>query len=221
MIFRKKGEPETEQEMVERSLDMLTRAEAAADADQATADAKTAKKAAREEAKAAKTAAKREAKLAKLESKKAEAAAAAAAQPRITPKKAKNAIAVGKILAPVLIPVVAPLAAKAFGSVREALDRRQARKLGVDVESLGEYTGHGAALHARISGVYDSVRGLRESGNAADVALADETTRHLHDLTLAVRLAERMPAPRRKEAHRGIADEVTQLESQLMKRLGV
>lgn len=219
MIFRKKGEPETEQEMVERSLDMLTRAEAAADADQATADAKTAKKAAREEAKAAKTAAKREAKLAKLESKKAEAAAAA--QPRITPKKAKNAIAVGKVLAPVVIPVVAPLAAKAFGSVREALDRRQARKLGVDVESLGEYTGHGAALYARISGVYDSVRGLRESGNAADVALADETTRHLHDLTLAVRLAERMPAPRRKEAHRGIADEVTQLESQLMKRLGV
>lgn len=148
-------------------------------------------------------------------------AKSAVGEPRFTPKKAKNAIAVGKVLAPVVLPVVAPLAAKAFASARDALDRRKARKLGVDVDSLGEYTGHGAALHARIAGVHESARGLRESGEAADTALADEAGRQLHDLALAVRLAERMPAGRRKEAHRAVAEELTQLEEKLLRRLGV
>lgn len=197
-----------EEAMVERGL-MI--------AGTTVSDRKAAKKARRAGAKAAT----REAKLAKARAQADAKATPTRKEPRITPKKAKNAVAVAKVLAPVVIPLVAPYAVRAFGAAREALDRRQARKLGVSVDSLGEYTGHGAALHARISGAYDSLAELRDSGRLDDVTLAENIARTLHDLTLAVRLAERMPAARRKQAHRAVADELEQLEAQLLKRLGV
>src|SRR5436190_1117870 len=60
---------------------------------------------------------------------------------RFTPKKAKNAVAVAKVLGPAVIPVVAPYAVRAAGAAREMYDRYQARKLGVAVDQLGSYTG--------------------------------------------------------------------------------
>ena len=86
---------------------------------------------------------------------------------RFTPKKAKNAVAVAKVLGPAVIPVVAPFAVRAAGAARELYDRYQARKLGVAVDQLGSYTGRGAALHARIAGLAEGCRDLEKSEKAS------------------------------------------------------
>ncbi|MFE0026914.1 DUF6474 family protein [Amycolatopsis sp. NPDC059021] len=142
---------------------------------------------------------------------------------RITPKKAKNAIAVAKVIGPAVIPVVAPYAVRAAGAARELYDRYQARKLGVSVDQLGEYTGRGAALHARIAGLAQGLGELRKSSKAseADVSFATDAQGTLEQLSATVRAAERMPASRRKPAHRAVAGELDRLEGQLLHRLGL
>jgi len=142
---------------------------------------------------------------------------------RFTPKKAKNAIAVAKVLGPAMIPVVAPYAVRAAGVAREAYDRYQARKLGVSVDKLGDYTGRGAALHARIAGLADGCRDLEKSSkaSAADKEFARDGLGTLEQLSATVRAAERMPAARRKSAHRAVAGELERLEGQLLHRLGI
>ncbi|MDT7802931.1 MAG: hypothetical protein QOI78_6364 [Actinomycetota bacterium] len=142
---------------------------------------------------------------------------------RFTPKKAKNAVAVAKVLGPVVIPVVAPYAVRAAGAAREVYDRYQARKLGVAVDQLGNYTGRGAALHARIAGIAEGCRDLQKSEKAtpADVEFAKDSLGTLEQLAATVRAAERMPAARRKSAHRAVAGELERLEGQLLHRLGI
>ena len=47
------------------------------------------------------------------------------------------------------------------------------------------------------------------------------TERRLAQLLAAVRASERMPAPRRKAAHRAISTDLDAMEADLLKRLGV
>jgi uncharacterized protein DUF6474 len=142
---------------------------------------------------------------------------------RITPAKAKNALAVAKVVGPAVVPVVTPFVIQAAGAMRDQLDKRRARKLGVPVDDLGKYTGKGAALHARIAGAMDALNEIREQpkATAEHREFADDTETTLRQLTAAVRAAERMPAPRRKAAHRAIATELDGLEERLLHRLGV
>jgi Family of unknown function (DUF6474) len=145
--------------------------------------------------------------------------AAKEGSPRITPAKAKNAVAVAKVIGPVVVPVVTPFVVQAAGAVREQLDRRRARKLGVAVDDLGKYTGKGGALHARIAGAAEAIAEMRDRPNDKEFAQSAETT--LRQLTAAVRAAERMPTARRKAAHRAVAAELDGLEERLLHRLGV
>ena len=142
---------------------------------------------------------------------------------RFTPKKAKNAVAVAKVLGPAVLPVIAPYAVRAAGAARELYDRYQAKKLGVAVDQLGEYSGRGAALHARIAGLTQGLAELKKSAKAtdADVSFAKDTQGTLEQLSATVRASERMPAARRKAAHRAVAGELDQLEGKLLHRLGV
>ena len=142
---------------------------------------------------------------------------------RFTPKKAKNAVAVAKVLGPVVIPVVAPFAVRAAGTARELYDRYQARKMGVAVDQLGSYTGRGAALHARIAGLADGCRDLGKSdkASAADKTFVSESLGTLEQLSASVRAAERMPAARRKSVHRAVHGELERLEGLLLHRLGL
>lgn len=146
-----------------------------------------------------------------------------ASDARITPAKAKNALAVAKVVGPAVVPVVAPFVVQAAGVVRERLDRRRAHRLGVPVDDLSRYTGRGGALHARISGAGEAVADLRARPKAStdDTAFADESESTLTKLAAAVRAAERMPTARRKAAHRSVAAELDQLEQRLLARLGV
>lgn len=141
--------------------------------------------------------------------------------PRITPSKARNAINVAKVVLPAAIPIIAPYAVRAAGAVREAYDKARARKLGVDVESVGEYTGKGAALHVRIAGLSEGLPELRAGGDQQAQRFADESAASLQQLSAAIRAAERMPGARRKEAHRAVARELDELEAQLLRHLGI
>jgi hypothetical protein len=142
---------------------------------------------------------------------------------RFTPKRAKNALAVAKIIGPAVIPLVAPFVVRALGEVRDRYDHAKARRLGVPVEELSRFSGRGGALHARIAGAADAVVELRDRKDATadDREFANRSEVTLSQLAAAVRAAERMPTPRRKAAHKAAATELDQLEERLLHRLGV
>jgi hypothetical protein len=144
-------------------------------------------------------------------------------EPRITPKKAKNALAVAKIVAPAVIPVVAPLVLRAAGEARDRIDRMKARRMGVAVGDLAQYSGKGGALHARITGAAEAIEELRTrpDATAEDRTFADQSETILRQLAAAVRAAERMPAARRRAAHKAAATELDDLEQRLLSRLGL
>jgi hypothetical protein len=141
----------------------------------------------------------------------------------LTPKRARNAVSVAKIVVPAVAPVLVPVVVRAAGAARDAYDRHQARKLGVPVERLSEFTGRGAGLLARIAGVSDAVTELIDAPRASNdnIKFGADARATLQQLTAAVRAAERMPASRRKAAHQAVAAELERLEGEILKRLGV
>jgi len=149
--------------------------------------------------------------------------AATGDDPRFTPKRAKNVLAVAKIIGPAVIPVVAPYVVRALSEVRDRYDRVRAHRLGVPVTELSRYSGRGGSLHARIVGASEAVTELRKRADATaeDRTFADRSDTTLRQLAAAVRAAERMPTARRKAAHRAAAIELDQLEERLLQRLGV
>jgi hypothetical protein len=143
--------------------------------------------------------------------------------PRITPSKAKNAVAVAKIVGAAVLPVVTPYLTQTAGTVRDRWDRRRARRLGVPVDELGQYSGRGGGLHARLVGAATALDDLRgkTGASANDLTFADTTETRLRQLTAAVRAAERMPPARRRAAHKAVAAELDHIEESLLHRLGV
>jgi hypothetical protein len=140
--------------------------------------------------------------------------------PRITPAKARNAIKVAKIVAPVVLPLVTPYAMRAAKVLRDRYDHYKARKLGVDVSQLANYRGHGGSLEARISGVAAILTDLA-GRPGADQAYVTATRTTLANLGPAVRAAERMPTTRRRAVHKSVAAELDEIETELLRRLGL
>lgn len=137
-------------------------------------------------------------------------------KPRLTPKNAKRVIGFVKLVTPLVVPFV--FQAAAF--TRDRWDRAKAGRLGVPVGQLPEFTGHGATLQVRISGLGSAV-GELSAEHPDQVEFADRAKRRLADLAAAVRAAEHMPRQRRRGAHRAVAAELDVLESDLLDRLGV
>ncbi len=123
-------------------------------------------------------------------------------------------------LATVLGPALAPIGYKVATEVRGRLDAARARKLGVAVEQLGEFTGHGAALSARIAGVEDALDEL-VAEKPTEQGYRDEVVTRLGELSTAVHAAERMPTPRRKAAHHAIGSDLDKIDAELLAHLGV
>jgi hypothetical protein len=134
-----------------------------------------------------------------------------------TPGRAKNLVGVAKVVAPALIPVLAPVIARGAGVLSEQYDRYRARRLGIDVADIGKYSGYGARLHARIVGFSESMETLR----ATDSDWVSKTEARLAQLLAAVRASERMPTARRKAAHRAVGTDLEMLEQELLRRLNV
>jgi hypothetical protein len=137
--------------------------------------------------------------------------------PRITPGRARNLVGVAKVVAPAVIPVLMPFAARTAGVLADRYDRYRASRLGVAVDELPLYSGRGARLHARIAGFAGALDELR----AKDRGYVEETESRLTKLLAAVRAAERMPASRRKAAHRAVSADLDAQEADLLRRLGV
>ena len=76
----------------------------------------------------------------------------------LSPARIRRALTVSRLLAPVVV----PLAYRAAIAARGFLDERRADRLGVPLSQLGQFSGHGAQLSARIAGAEQTLRLVAE-----------------------------------------------------------
>ncbi|MFI9507664.1 DUF6474 family protein [Nocardia sp. NPDC052566] len=127
-------------------------------------------------------------------------------------------------VARVLVPVLAPLAYRGATFIRAQIDTRRAQQLGIGIDQLGDFSGHGAKLQARIANTEAALGkiGARNGSDKADAQkFVSSTQDRLGNLTAAVRTAEQMPAPRRRAVHESISNELSGIEADVLARLGV
>jgi len=204
----------------------------------------------RAEARALKAKAKMEAKLsAKNESKRIKATLRAdekATKSRLKAQQSSDRTAIkvaetklraaqqGKLLAParikrtmtasrILAPVVVPAAYRAAIAARGMIDERRADRLGVPITALGQFSGAGGRLSARISGAEQSLRLVadRNPQDPETQRFVSAITDRLAALSAAVPAAENMPGPRRRAAQASIGTQLDGIEADLLTRLGV
>lgn len=108
--------------------------------------------------------------------------------------------------------------------VRAALiDQRRADRLGIPLAQIGQFSGPGAQLSARIAGAEKSLRTVQDKKpkDAETKAFVAAITERLADLSAAVTAAENLPAGRRRAAHAAISSQLEGIEADLMARLGL
>jgi hypothetical protein len=140
----------------------------------------------------------------------------------------------GKLLAPgrirrtltasrLLAPVVVPVAYRAAIGARGLIDERRADRLGVPLTQLGQFSGAGGRLSARISGAEQSLAlvAQRNPDDAENRRFVAAITDRLAALAAAVPAAENMPGPRRRAAQTSIGEQLDGIEADIMSRLGV
>jgi hypothetical protein len=136
-----------------------------------------------------------------------------------SPTRIRRVLTVSRLLAPVVVPLVyrAAIAARGF------LDERKADRLGVPLSQLGQFSGHGAQLSARVAGAERSLRLVAEKKpkDAETKQFVAAITERLSDLSAAVTAAENMPTSRRRAAHAAIAEQLDAVDADLMARLGL
>lgn len=126
-------------------------------------------------------------------------------------------------VARILIPVLAPLAYRAATFVRGQLDTRRAQQLGIGVAQLGEFSGPGAKLQARVTNVETALREV-ERKNLADEGtkkFAADVRDRLDSLSAAIRTSDQMPVQRRRAVHASISNELSGIEADVLAHLGV
>ncbi|MEU7763618.1 DUF6474 family protein [Nocardia sp. NPDC049190] len=200
------------------------RAEAKALKHKATIEAKLAakndRKARRAEARTQRKVAKAQIAAFQAEEKSALKVAARAERDPFSASQVKKYLGVARVL----IPVLAPLAYRGATFLRGRLDTRRAQQLGVGIEQLGDFTGHGAKLQARITNTEAALDEIttRDGKDKGETQKFVSTTEdRLGSLTAAVRTAEQMPASRRRAVHASISHELSGIEADVLARLGV
>jgi hypothetical protein len=137
----------------------------------------------------------------------------------LSPTRIRRVLTVSRILAPVVI----PLGYRAAIAVRGVLDQRRADRLGVPLTQLGQFSGDGGALSARITGAERTLRQVADKNpkDAETKQFVSAVTGKLTDLSAAVTAAENMPTSRRRAAHAAIGAQLDGIDADLMARLGV
>ena len=147
----------------------------------------------------------------------------------LSPSRVRRTLTVSRLLAPVLVPI----AYRAAMAARGAIDERRADRLGVPLTALGQFSGQGGRLAARISGAEKSLRLVAErkpgAKKGAEKKLEDTETKQfiaamtnrLAALSAAVTAAENMPGPSRRAAQASISDQLDGIDADLMARLDV
>ena len=135
------------------------------------------------------------------------------------PTRIRRVLTVTRLLAPVVVPLVY----RASISARGYVDERRAARLGVPLSQLGQFSGHGAELSARIAGAEQSLRmvGEKKPKDAETKQFVAAITERLGDLSAAVAAAENMPLAQRRSAHAAIAKQLDGIDADLMARLGL
>ncbi|WP_067825937.1 DUF6474 family protein [Nocardia inohanensis] len=125
-------------------------------------------------------------------------------------------------VARLLVPVLAPLAYRGATMVRAQLDNRRAQQLGIGVNQLGEFSGPGSKLQARLANVESTLAEVEKKNSDADTKkFATATRDRLESLAAATRTAAQMPVQRRRAVHASISNELSGIEADVLARLGV
>ena len=147
----------------------------------------------------------------------------------LSPSRVRRTLTVSRMLAPVVVPV----AYRAAMATRGVIDERRADRLGVPLTALGQFSGQGGKLSARISGAETTLRlvaAVKADQKKADIKKADDgetkqfvaaMSERLTALAAAVTAAENMPGPGRRAAQTSISEQLDGIEADLMARLGV
>lgn len=137
----------------------------------------------------------------------------------LSPTRIRRLLTVSRLLAPIIVPVAYRVAIAARGLI----DQRRADQLGVPLAQIGQFSGSGGRLSARIAGAEQSLRTVqnnkpKDSETKQFVAAISE---RLADLAAAVTAAENMPTARRRGAHAAISGQLDEIDADLMARLGL
>jgi hypothetical protein len=137
----------------------------------------------------------------------------------LSPTRIRRVLTVSRLLAPILTPVIY----RAAMAARAIIDQRRADQLGIPLAKIGQFSGHGAQLSARIAGSEKSLRMVQERKpkDPETKQFVSAITERLADLSAAVTAAENMPATRRRAAHAAISSQLDGIEADLMARLGL
>src|ERR1700743_2543937 len=137
----------------------------------------------------------------------------------LSPTRIRRVLTVSRLLAPILTPVIYRVAMAA----RAIVDQRRADQLVIPLAQIGQFSGHGAQLSARIAGAEKSLRMVQDKRpkDAEHRQFVSAISERLSDLSAAVTAAENMPAARRRAAHSAISAQLDGIEADLMARLGL
>lgn len=137
----------------------------------------------------------------------------------LSPTRIRRLLTVSRLLAPILTPLIY----RAAMAARALIDQRRADRLGVPLAQIGQFSGQGAELSARISGSEKSLRMVQDKKpkDAETKQFVAAISERLTDLSAAVTAAENMPAVRRRTAHGAISSQLDGIEADLMARLGL
>ena len=137
----------------------------------------------------------------------------------LSPTRIRRLLTVSRLLAPILV----PLAYRVAIAARGLIDQRRADQLGVPLAQVGQFSGHGGRLSARIAGAEQSLRTVQDNKpkDAETKQFVTAISERLADLAAAVTAAENMPPTRRRGAHAAISRQLDEIDADLMARLGL
>ena len=137
----------------------------------------------------------------------------------LSPTRIRRLLTVSRLLAPIVVPLLYRVAIAARG----VIDQRRADQLGVPLAQIGQFSGHGGRLSARIAGAEQSLRSVQEKKpkDAETRQFVIAISERLTALAAAVTAAENMPTGRRRGAHAAISRQLDEVDADLMARLGL
>ncbi|WP_293001293.1 DUF6474 family protein [Mycobacterium sp.] len=137
----------------------------------------------------------------------------------LSPTRIKRLLTVARLLAPILVPVAYRVAIAARGLI----DQRRADQLGVPLAQIGQFSGSGGRLSARIAGAEQSLRTVQDNKpkDLETKQFVAAISERLADLAAAVTAAENMPTARRRGAHAAISAQLDDIDADLLARLGL
>lgn len=117
-------------------------------------------------------------------------------------------------VARLLLPLAIPLFYRVMTAGKQQVENRRARALGVSPEQLAKFSGHGAALHAKL----ETLDKPLENANVPS-GFKKDVRKRVQELHTAIDNAENLAPEQRKRTHDSITKEIERLSSEIQARL--